>query len=500
MAIEVFAFSDIMQPKAKSDILVGIILPLSIGLCLRCATMLHPYSGAGSPPMFGDFEAQRHWMEITVNLPARSWYFNSSENDLNYWGLDYPPLTAYHSYLLGSIAQKVNASWVELYASRGLETAEHKVFMRYTVLLSELLTYTPAVIYFVCTAVKHLTMTPCVGPGVLSLLMFSYPGLILIDHGHFQYNCVSLGLFLSAFGLFCSDHSVLGTISFCLALAYKQMELYHALPFFCFLLGRCLCQTPRRAALQFFYLAATVCTTFGLVLLPFLSSREQLAQIGYRLFPLARGLFEDKVANFWCISSLLIKWRTLLSTQAILVACTLLTLLAALPACVNLLRRPTKPRLAHAQVVVSLAFFLFSYQVHEKSILLCAVPVLCMFPLTPIASFYFCVVSTLSLWPLLLKDGLAHACIVLSVCFYALGLAFIHFNPSGRDPLALPAFWPLNVSMVIYFGLFGLQAIVSPPASYPFIFSLAVNAVSFGHFVGFFCFWYWCLFRLPRSS
>ena len=24
------------------------------------------HSGAGTPPMFGDFEAQRHWQEITV--------------------------------------------------------------------------------------------------------------------------------------------------------------------------------------------------------------------------------------------------------------------------------------------------------------------------------------------------------------------------------------------------------------------------------------------------
>lgn len=51
--------------------------------------------------MFGDFEAQRHWMEITVNLDATQWYTNSSDNDLLYWGLDYPPLTAYHSFING---------------------------------------------------------------------------------------------------------------------------------------------------------------------------------------------------------------------------------------------------------------------------------------------------------------------------------------------------------------------------------------------------------------
>jgi ALG6, ALG8 glycosyltransferase family len=47
--------------------------------------------------MFGDYEAQRHWMELTIHLPPREWY----KYDLLYWGLDYPPLTAYVSWLCG---------------------------------------------------------------------------------------------------------------------------------------------------------------------------------------------------------------------------------------------------------------------------------------------------------------------------------------------------------------------------------------------------------------
>jgi len=49
--------------------------------------------------MHGDFEAQRHWMEITNHLPVSFWYFY----DLQYWGLDYPPLTAYHSWIAGKM-------------------------------------------------------------------------------------------------------------------------------------------------------------------------------------------------------------------------------------------------------------------------------------------------------------------------------------------------------------------------------------------------------------
>ncbi|GIX69883.1 dolichyl pyrophosphate Man9GlcNAc2 alpha-1,3-glucosyltransferase [Caerostris extrusa] len=72
-----------------------------LSVIVRWAVSRFPYSGAGKPPMFGDYEAQRHWMEITVNLPVNEWYKNSTQNDLLYWGLDYPPLTAYHSMLCG---------------------------------------------------------------------------------------------------------------------------------------------------------------------------------------------------------------------------------------------------------------------------------------------------------------------------------------------------------------------------------------------------------------
>lgn len=64
--------------------------------------MLNVYrliEGANVPPMHGDFEAQRHWLEITQHLPLRQWYYY----DLQYWGLDYPPLTAWHSLVLGRV-------------------------------------------------------------------------------------------------------------------------------------------------------------------------------------------------------------------------------------------------------------------------------------------------------------------------------------------------------------------------------------------------------------
>lgn len=66
------------------------------------------------------------------------------------------------------------------------------------------------------------------------------PALILIDHSHFQYNCISLGFALWGIVAVVTQHDILGSIAFTLALNYKQMELYHAVPFFCFLLRKAL--------------------------------------------------------------------------------------------------------------------------------------------------------------------------------------------------------------------------------------------------------------------
>lgn len=90
---------------------------------VRVLVSLHPYSGAGNPPMYGDFEAQRHWMEITLHISSKDWYRNTTSNNLSYWGLDYPPLTAYQSYAHGLLfLQPFAPDSVALFTSHGHES------------------------------------------------------------------------------------------------------------------------------------------------------------------------------------------------------------------------------------------------------------------------------------------------------------------------------------------------------------------------------------------
>lgn len=266
--------------------------------------------------MFGDFEAQRHWQEITVNVPIVGWYENSTDNDLQYWGLDYPPLTAYHSYAMGWVAREwLNATFVELRESRGITTDAHKQFMRYTVLLADVLLYLPVMwlLAKTCQQIfqlrrKRRKQSIAVDHGMrlfhLAVLLL-FPGQLLIDNGHFQYNNISLALSALAVAALLHDQLLVGCAAFALALNYKQMVLYHSLPVFVFLLRRCYDPAEPQWFCRFvanvFAKGAVVVGIFVALWWPWLQTSAAAVQVLHRVFPVARGVFEDKVANVWCM-------------------------------------------------------------------------------------------------------------------------------------------------------------------------------------------------------
>eukprot|EP01084_Bolivina_argentea_P305879 528451_1 len=163
-------------------------------LFIRLCVSVGNYSGMNTPPMYGDYEAQRHWMEITNNLPINDWYKQTSNNNLTYWGLDYPPLTAYHSYLCGKIASIINLNEIiELNTSHGIESNDTKFFMRMTVIISDIIFFISAVFVFFHIAYPNQKWNAKI---TAIFCMLINPLFIIIDHGHFQYNCVALGLTL----------------------------------------------------------------------------------------------------------------------------------------------------------------------------------------------------------------------------------------------------------------------------------------------------------------
>ncbi|XP_015176734.1 PREDICTED: dolichyl pyrophosphate Man9GlcNAc2 alpha-1,3-glucosyltransferase-like isoform X1 [Polistes dominula] len=411
-----------------------VVLIFIFALILRWCITYHSHSGQDKPPMYGDYEAQRHWQEITLNLPIQKWYVNTTDNDLQYWGLDYPPLTAYHSLLLGYIANLTNPSYVKLHESRGISSPDHKYFMRMTVLFADAMIFLPAMIWYVINMptiknpiTEYNNLFNFKNKDFILLSALIYPGIMMIDHGHFQYNCISLGFFTAAVTAILIDSFVGGSFFFVLALNYKQMELYHSLPFFFYILGKCRIGKTKSLLLSIYRLVSvslTVLITFIIIWLPFLKDRNTFMSTVLRLFPFNRGVFEDKVANVWCTINVLYKLRNTFTNEQLAQICLVITTIAVLPVCINLYLCPKKDKFIISLINSSLAFFLFSYQVHEKSILLVSIPVLLYFHNDPLACFWLLLVSHFSMLPLYVKDNLYLAYFATTM-FYFLSIIWM---------------------------------------------------------------------------
>lgn len=480
------------------------MLIVLLGLLIRLSISLHSYSGENIPPMYGDYEAQRHWMEITYNLPVKEWYFNTTNNDLMYWGLDYPPLTAYHSWLCGLAATFFNKSYIELFTSRGFESQDHKIFMRLTVLIADLITFIPSIILYY-NNVKNRNIVKGKESNIsanetfklCSLLALIYPGLILIDHGHFQYNCVSLGLFVFSVAAISEQRHFMGSIMFCLALLYKQMELYHSLPFFFYLLGYCVriykVSGLTKAVSHLGGLGLAVTITIFTVCFPFITNFEQAQQLFFRLFPIARGVFEDKVANIWCVVNIVFKLKSISNTNMAKI-CLISTLLAVIPSSYNVFRNTSVNTFKYSLINSALAFYLFSFQVHEKTILLVAVPALLVMPKDPLACVWLLCISNFSMVPLLKKDNLLLPSVILNAFFVAIFLSssFVKakvIEKTKKNNAGL--FQYLRMYHVYLVSMLGCAVLtisitlINPPQRYPDIFPLLISLYSCVHFIAF---------------
>ncbi|XP_026813958.1 probable dolichyl pyrophosphate Man9GlcNAc2 alpha-1,3-glucosyltransferase [Rhopalosiphum maidis] len=458
-------------------------LILMIAVLFRWFVGLHDYSGKSKTPMYGDYEAQRHWMEVTVSLPTTQWYFNSSDNDLLYWGLDYPPLTAYHSYLNGLVFKKILPESVQLNTSRGFESKFHKLLMRYSVLIVDLLIFIPAVCWFYRQFFK-IKNNNQLSQTMIIAMMLLYPGLILIDHGHFQYNCVSLGLFVASVASMFTNKTILTCFLFSMALNYKQMELYHALPFFFYYIGFVYEMYKKHSFITALktlsILALSVTMAFLLIWLPFISDPKQMFQIIHRIFPLERGVFEDKVSNVWCLINVLYKLRDI-NNQIMATICLLTTLISVLPTCLDLIKYPSKIKFLLSLINCSLSFFLFSFQVHEKSILLVAIPVLMYAPQNAFMCTWFLSITTFSMLPLLIRDNLLIPFISLSLIY------FIIYN--NIEQLITHQKNISKLHLLRNFSLFGCVILtfcaitLKPPQKYPHLWPLFISVYSCMHFI-----------------
>ena len=414
--------------------------------------------------------------------------------------------------------------------------------MRASVAASEALIYTPAIL--ACTRhLGHIAGSSPRDTAVAVAAILLHPATTLIDHGHFQYNTVMLGLAAAALAAVLARRPAWACVAFVAALGFKQMALFYAPALAAYLAGSCI--VPHARPRRFAALAAATLTSLALLYAPLLLGAAwdahrgialpasaqpppllraltssphphpallQLTQSLHRTFPLARGLFEDKVANLWCAlhaSGLHKLHRYPPATLAR--AALALTSLAIAPPCAIIFLRPRRALLPLACAACAWAFFLCSYQVHEKSILLPLLPTTLLLAggagrgsFTADSSLrawvgFANLLAAWTLFPLLARDGLRVPYAVGSLLWaYLLGLPPCGWALYGRAGGLGRATRAMH--LVSYAGMLAWhvgEAWVAPPKGLPDFWPV-LNVC--GGAVGGVACWGWCLGRLVRVS
>ncbi|KAH8924835.1 glycosyltransferase family 57 protein [Atractiella rhizophila] len=246
-----------------------------------------------------DFEVHRNWLAITHSLPLSKWYFDTTSE----WTLDYPPFFAYFEWTLSKLAYIFDPEIVRL-DNLNYQAWSVVAFQRSTVIVSELVLGTALLRWYRTTDIEKKSAF------LMASAMFLHPGLLIVDHIHFQYNGFLLGILFWSLLFIRDGHIILGAMTFSSLLMFKHLYIFLAPPFFTYLL-RTYCLSPSLVFQppKFLTLAVSVLSIFTLALAPFLLSSSEpvdmIRQIIARLFPFQRGVNHAYWAgNWWALYTL----------------------------------------------------------------------------------------------------------------------------------------------------------------------------------------------------
>ncbi|KAI9209742.1 glycosyl transferase [Polychytrium aggregatum] len=338
-----------------------------------------------------DFEVHRNWLAITHSLPISKWYYE----DRSEWTLDYPPFFAWFEFTLSQVAQFFDPRMLDL-DNLGYASFETVLFQRLTVITTE-------VVLFLSVLRVLRPVKDSLVKDILTGLIFLNPGILFVDHIHFQYNGFLYGIQLYSIAAFQEGQHLIGGALFAVVLNFKHIYLYQAPAYFVYLLSG-YCFSAKSGLFQFSLqnfvsIGAVTLAVFALSFGPF---AQHLPQILSRLFPFKRGLCHAYWApNFWAVYSFadrlalfamkafkigepasipsltrgLVGDTSFGLLPAILPIHTLvLTLLGQLPILFKLWRKPTRDTFVESLILCGFSSFLFGWHVHEKAILLVLIP------------------------------------------------------------------------------------------------------------------------------
>jgi hypothetical protein len=108
------------------------------------------------------------------------------------------------------------------------------------------------------------------------------------------------------------------------------MSLYHAVPFFVQMVATTIFQNFD--IMTTFRIGIMISSTMGLLWLPF---GEEWPQVLARIFPLKRGVFEDKVGTFWYVLDRIQPYKGILEDTQVAKICIILSTVMLAPSALH---------------------------------------------------------------------------------------------------------------------------------------------------------------------
>lgn len=367
-----------------------------------------------------DMDVHRNWLALTAALPLKDWYTEST----SVWTLDYPPLFAYFEWVLSrfvppAVAQDGCMAITERDGQYGFPTV---LFLRCTVIVSDFLLFY-ALQWYVSASQSISERKRNI---VVACSIILSPGLLIIDHIHFQYNGFLFGIFILSLVNAKLGNYLQCALWFSVLLCFKHIFLYVSPAYFVFLFSvYCVDRTVQDEKTEARWLAklvrlikwknlaklgCVVLSVFALAFAPFVYY-GRMPQLLARLFPFSRGLTHAYWApNIWAVYSLvdrvlikLVKFLPRFVSAKLFPEVShvdvnsltrgivgdvqfaylpqvtprqtfILTLFYQVMACIPLLIQPTFERFIGCLTLCGWSSFLFGWHVHEKAILLIIIP------------------------------------------------------------------------------------------------------------------------------
>lgn len=294
-----------------------------------------------------------------------------------------------------------------------------------------------------------------------------------------------LGFTLWSLAMFARRKFALSVAFLMLSVSFKQMNIYSIPAFGAALLGIGMSHgTFGSTFICYIKWGLSALITLLACFAPFLESKELISLVLRRLFPVNRGLFEEKVANFWCTLSILTKFHRKHANEELFKFCLTSVAISLSPMVFGLIYRAAKNHLCitkflYALSYVCLSMFLFSYHVHEKQILIPLLPIAFLSSEDPWFVYFFTLWSSFSLHPLMRKDN-------LQIAYFSLLLTWhCFFYLSNSSKLSkIPGLWKLFIVLSIDFIILHHlgQVFWTPPIKLPDLFLVLNTLTSSGAF------------------